>query len=114
MKGGLVVLLAALQAFEQTPGASALGWEVLVTPDEETGSHGSAPLFIDAATRHRFALVFEPARPSGDLVRSRMGTGSITASTGSMPHPVGSITAGPGWRTGAAPARPPAPSRRRR
>jgi glutamate carboxypeptidase len=79
MKGGLVVMLAALQAFEQTPGASALGWEILVTPDEETGSHGSAPLFIDAATRHRFALVFEPARPTGDLVRSRMGTGSFTA-----------------------------------
>jgi glutamate carboxypeptidase len=79
MKGGLVVLLAALQAFEQTPAASALGWEILLTPDEETGSHGSAPLFIEAATRHHFALVFEPARPTGDLVRSRMGTGSVTA-----------------------------------
>lgn len=79
MKGGLIVMLAALQAFEATSGASALGWEVLVTPDEETGSHGSAPLFIDAATRHRFALVFEPARPSGDLVHSRKGTGSFTA-----------------------------------
>ena len=79
MKGGLVVLLAALQAFEATPGVSGLGWEILVTPDEETGSHGSAPLFIDAATRHRFALVFEPARPTGDLVHSRKGTGSFTA-----------------------------------
>lgn len=79
MKGGLVVMLAALQSVEQTPGAEALGWEILVTPDEETGSHGSAPLFIDAATRHRFALVFEPARPSGDLVHSRKGTGSFTA-----------------------------------
>jgi glutamate carboxypeptidase len=79
MKGGIVVMLAALQAFEQTPSATALGWEVLLTPDEETGSHGSAPLFIAAATRHRFALVFEPARPTGDLVRSRKGTGTFTA-----------------------------------
>ena len=79
MKGGLVVMLAALRAFEQTPAAASLGWEVLLTPDEETGSHGSAPLFRDAATRHRFALVFEPARPTGDLVRSRKGTGSFTA-----------------------------------
>jgi acetylornithine deacetylase/succinyl-diaminopimelate desuccinylase-like protein len=79
MKGGLVVLLAALQAFEQTPGASALGWEILLTPDEETGSHGSAPLFVEAAARHTFALVFEPARPSGDIVQSRKGTGSFTA-----------------------------------
>jgi hypothetical protein len=41
MKGGLVVRLAALQALAQTPGASALGWEILVSNDEETGSHGS-------------------------------------------------------------------------
>lgn len=78
MKGGLVVMLAALQAFEQTTAAAALGWEVLLTPDEETGSHGSAPLFLAAAARHRFALVFEPARPTGDLVRSRKGTGTFT------------------------------------
>jgi glutamate carboxypeptidase len=51
---------------------------VLLTPDEETGSHGSAPLFAGAAARHRFALVFEPARPNGDLVRSRKGTGGVT------------------------------------
>ena len=37
MKGGLVVLLAALEAFEQTPHAAKLGWEVLLTPDEEFG-----------------------------------------------------------------------------
>jgi glutamate carboxypeptidase len=79
MKGGIVVLLAALQAFEQTPGTSALGWEILLTPDEETGSHGSAPLFVEAAARHTFALVFEPARPSGDIVQSRKGTGSFIA-----------------------------------
>ena len=79
MKGGLVVLLAALQAFEQTPAGPALGWEILLTPDEETGSHGSAPLFIEAAARHRLALVFEPARPNGDIVQSRKGTGSFTA-----------------------------------
>jgi glutamate carboxypeptidase len=79
MDGGLVVLLAALQAFEQIPGTSALGCEILLTPDEETGSHGSAPLFDEAAARHTFALGFEPARPSGDIVQSRKGTGSFTA-----------------------------------
>lgn len=77
MKGGIVTLLATLQAFEQTPHASRVGWEVLLTPDEETGSHGSAPLFTAAAQRHQFALVFEPARPSGDAVHSRKGTGNL-------------------------------------
>jgi glutamate carboxypeptidase len=79
MKGGIVTMLAALQAFEQTPHAGNLGWEVLLTPDEETGSHGSAPLFVEAAGRNDFAFVFEPARPNGDIVQSRKGTGTFTA-----------------------------------
>lgn len=79
MKGGIIVMLAALQAFEQTPRATELGWEVLLTPDEETGSHGSAP-HLNAAVQHtQFALVFEPARPNGDIVKSRKGTGGVVA-----------------------------------
>lgn len=77
MKGGLVTLLAALQAFEQTPHAERIGWEALITPDEETGSHGSEPLFVEAAARHHFAFIFEPARPTGDAVHSRKGTGNL-------------------------------------
>ncbi len=79
MKGGIVTLLAALQAFEATPHALRIGWETLLTPDEETGSHGSAPLFIEAAKRARLAFVFEPARVSGDIVHSRKGTGGMIA-----------------------------------
>lgn len=75
MKGGLVVLLAALQAFEQTPHAAQIGWEILLTPDEETGTHGTRHLFEEAAKRHHFGFVFEPARPSGDIIHSRKGTG---------------------------------------
>ncbi len=78
MKGGLVVMLAALQAFERTPSAAKLGWEVLLNPDEEIGSRASAPLFAEAATRFDFGLVFEPARARGDLVHSRKGTGLFT------------------------------------
>lgn len=78
MKGGLVVMLAALQAFEKTPHASRLGYEILLGPDEETGSQGTAPLLDEAAKRHRLALVFEPARANGDLVKSRKGTGIFT------------------------------------
>jgi glutamate carboxypeptidase len=78
MKGGLVVLLAALQAFEKTPHAARLGYEILLGPDEETGSQGTAPLLEEAARRHCLGLVFEPARANGDLVRSRKGTGIFT------------------------------------
>ncbi len=78
MKGGLVVMLAALQAFEKTPSADKIGYEILLGPDEETGSQGTAPLLEAAAKRHQFGLVFEPARANGDLVKSRKGTGIFT------------------------------------
>lgn len=75
MKGGLVTMLAALDAFEALPEAKALGWEVLLTPDEEIGSEASAPVIKETARRHSLGLVFEPARSNGDLVQSRKGTG---------------------------------------
>jgi glutamate carboxypeptidase len=78
MKGGLVVMLAALQTFERTERAKEIGYEILLGPDEETGSQGTAPLLEEAAKRHRFGLIFEPARANGDLVRSRKGTGIFT------------------------------------
>jgi glutamate carboxypeptidase len=78
MKGGLVVMLAALREFETSPDAMRLGWEVLLTPDEETGSTASAALLASVAPRFPIALIFEPARANGDLVKSRKGTGIFT------------------------------------
>lgn len=78
MKGGLVVMLAALQAFEKTPHAARIGYEILLGPDEETGSQDTTLLLEETARRHRFGLVFEPARANGDLVKSRKGTGIFT------------------------------------
>lgn len=81
MKGGLVVMLAALREFESSPHAANLGFEALLTPDEEIGSFGSGDLFAAAGASKKFslALVFEPARPNGDLVKSRKGTGNFVA-----------------------------------
>lgn len=77
MKGGLVVMLTALRALETSPDAERLGYDILLTPDEETGSAASRPLLEEAAQSgdFAFALVFEPARANGDLVKSRKGTG---------------------------------------
>lgn len=81
MKGGLLVMLAALREFEKSPHAARLGCEVLLTPDEEIGSFGSSALFAAAGASKKFslALIFEPARPNGDLVQSRKGTGNFVA-----------------------------------
>jgi glutamate carboxypeptidase len=77
MKGGLVVMHAALEAFERSKHSGKIGYEVLLTPDKETGSHGSAVLIAKTAQRHQFGFVFEPARRNGDLVQTRKGTGNF-------------------------------------
>lgn len=81
MKGGLVVLLAALRAFEETEAASALGIEILITPDEEIGSRASVAEIERSARRCHFGLVFEPARAGGEIVRTRKGTGVFTVTS---------------------------------
>lgn len=80
MKGGLVVMLAALREFGGSANASRVGFDILLTPDEETGSVATRPLLESAARsrEHAFALIFEPARSNGDLVRARKGTGIFT------------------------------------
>jgi glutamate carboxypeptidase len=77
-KGGLVVLLFALRAFERTALAQNLGWKVLLNPDEEIGSVGSQALIKEVAQQCRFGLLFEPVLPDGALVSSRKGSGSLT------------------------------------
>lgn len=78
MKGGLVVMLTALQALEKSPLAGRIGWEVLITPDEEIGSPGSQDLLTQAAKRHQLALIFEPTFPDGSLVSARKGSANFT------------------------------------
>jgi glutamate carboxypeptidase len=77
-KGGLLVMRTALEAFEQSPLADQLGWEVLINPDEELGSPGSAGLLKEAAGRNDIGLVFEPTMPDGSLVSARGGSGNYT------------------------------------
>jgi len=77
-KGGLVVMLFALLAFERAPFAEQLGWEVLINPDEEIGSPGSLPLLRDAAQRNDVGLVYEPALADGSLAAPRKGSGNFT------------------------------------
>src|SRR5262249_20987572 len=43
-KGGIVVMLTALEALERSPFAGRIGWELFLNPDEELGSPHSSPL----------------------------------------------------------------------
>lgn len=79
MKGGIIVMLHALMALERSPWKEHIGWEVLINPDEEIGSIGSAPLLAEAAKRHKFGLTYEPSLPDGTLAGARKGSGNFTA-----------------------------------
>jgi glutamate carboxypeptidase len=78
-KGGLAVMLIALEALERTDVRDRIGWEVLLNPDEEIGSPGSAGLLAGCAARNQVGLVFEPAFPDGSLVNERKGSGNFSA-----------------------------------
>lgn len=78
LKGGLIVMLTALQALERSPWAERIGWEVLLNPDEEIGSPGSASLLQASAPHHDLGLVYEPAMPDGSLAGRRKGSGNFT------------------------------------
>lgn len=77
MKGGLALLLAALEAIEAV-GVPELGYEVLINSDEETGSLSSRNL-IEASARGKLAaLTYEPALADGTLAEARGGTGNFS------------------------------------
>jgi glutamate carboxypeptidase len=78
MKGGLSVMLAALQAVEASPLAARIGYEIVINSDEETGSFSSAALLERAAHGKIAALTYEPALADGTLAGARGGTGNFS------------------------------------
>lgn len=76
MKGGLAVMLAALEAVEAA--GCPIGYDVIINSDEETGSFSSAGLIEDAARGKIAALTYEPALPDGTLAGARGGTGNFS------------------------------------
>lgn len=77
MKGGISVMLAALEAVERHPAAANLGYRVLLSPDEEIGSVASAPVLADFARRGHVGLTYEPALADGALASARKGSGNF-------------------------------------
>lgn len=78
MKGGIAVMLAALQAFERLSGDKRVGYEVLLSPDEEVGSLASAPLLADLGKRAHLGMTYEPAMADGALVDARKGSANYS------------------------------------
>ena len=77
MKGGLRVMLEALKALETHPARNTIGYTVLLSPDEEIGSPGSATRLAELGRRSHVGLTFEPALADGSLAGARKGSGNF-------------------------------------
>ena len=83
MKGGIAIMLAALNAVEASPLAERIGYEVVINSDEEVGSPGSAALIAQSARGKLAALTYEPAAlPDGTLAGARPGSGNFSIFVG--------------------------------
>ena len=78
MKAGLLVMLTALETFERTSLAKNIGYNILMSPDEEIGSPGSAPLLATLGKQSHIGLTYEPALADGAMAGARKGSGNFT------------------------------------
>lgn len=78
MKGGIVVMLAALEAFERVTVANHVGYEVLLSPEEEIGSPASAVLLAELGAKSHVGMTYEPALADGSLAGARKGSGNFS------------------------------------
>lgn len=77
MKGGLIVMVEALNAFEHLEKAKNVGYKILISPDEEIGSPGSAPLLAELGRQAHVGLTYEPALADGSMAGARKGSGNF-------------------------------------
>lgn len=71
-KGGIVVGLSALRAYAKEKN-HYYSLRLVVTPSEETGSHGFAQVFKTLSEESVFLIGLEPALDNGSYVSSRKG-----------------------------------------
>jgi len=81
LKGGLIVMLKAIEALERSPYAANIGWEILFNPDEEIGSQGSAGFITEAAKKVHLGMIYEPSFPDGNFAGERKGSGNFSIIT---------------------------------
>lgn len=76
MKGGILVMLHALLGFERSPWKDEIGFDVLISPDEEIGSLGSGPILAELGAGADLGMTYEPALADGSLAGARKGSGN--------------------------------------
>ena len=77
MKSGVALARFALRAIKQTGRATKRDVTILMTCDEETGSHFSREIIEQEARAAHTALVLEPPIPGGTVKTARKGVGEF-------------------------------------
>jgi glutamate carboxypeptidase len=95
MKGGLLVVRAALVALHDAGALAGLPVGLVTVADEETGSLDSRGFLEELARGAAAALVFESGRPGDEIVVARKGVGTLqVAVTGKAAHAGNDLRAG--------------------
>ncbi|TVP76622.1 MAG: M20 family peptidase [Gemmatimonadales bacterium] len=89
MKGGLALLLTALELLESQGRGPGVPLRILVTADEEVGSPHSRDLLETAARDASGALVLEPPLPGGGMKVRRKGMAGWTLAMEGVPAHAG-------------------------
>lgn len=95
MKGGNYLSLEAIRQLQIAGQRTRLPITVLYTSDEEVGSPSTRDLIEAEASRHKYVLVPEPARPDGGVVTGRYAIARFNLeATGRPSHAGASLGAG--------------------
>ena len=95
MKGGNYLSLEAIRQLQHAGLHTKLPITVLFTSDEEAGSPSTRDLIEAEASRHKYILVPEPARPGGGVVTGRYAIARFNLeATGRPSHAGASLGAG--------------------
>jgi glutamate carboxypeptidase len=89
MKGGTYLAVEALRQLHRAGRATPLPITFLLTPDEEVGSPSTRDLIEAEASRARYVLVPEPARPDGGVVTGRYAIARFNLRTTGRPSHAG-------------------------
>ncbi len=89
MKGGTVLAVEAMRLIVAAGLATKLPVTFLLTSDEEIGSPSTRDIIEAEASRNRFVLVPEPARPDGGVVTGRYAIARFNLRTTGRPSHAG-------------------------
>jgi glutamate carboxypeptidase len=89
MKSGVMLAVFAMRAIKELGLATRRSVTLLMTCDEETGSHFSRDVIEEEARRSYAALVLEPPIPGGTIKTGRKGVGEFELIIGGRPAHAG-------------------------